>query len=91
MDNVKDPRAYANDQAITLKDASRILCCSYSTALRLAQSGKLKAFQIMSAWRTSEAACRDFMAEAYADQQLQLPLDLDEDAATRKPNPWPHH
>jgi len=57
-------------RTITLKEACAILCCSYSTVRRLAESGELKAFRIRGAWRTSNVACEEFIERQYADQRL---------------------
>lgn len=56
------------ERVITLNEASRILSVSYNTALRLAQTGELKAFRIRNAWRTSTAACDDYISEQFRIQ-----------------------
>ena len=56
------------ERAITLNEASRILSISYNTALRLAQTGELKAFRIRNTWRTSTAACEDYISEQFQIQ-----------------------
>ena len=53
---------------ITLTEASKMLCCSYSTALRLVRDGELKAFRVRGAWRTSIQACEEYIEKAFGDQ-----------------------
>ncbi|MBP3866875.1 MAG: helix-turn-helix domain-containing protein, partial [Eggerthellaceae bacterium] len=50
---------------ISLKEAADILGTSYPTAVRMASSGELKAFRIRKTWRTSEAACREFVRSQF--------------------------
>lgn len=61
-------RAGADDaRVITLNDAAEMLCCSYSTVLRLVNDGDLRAFRVRGAWRTSTAACKEFVRRGFAD------------------------
>ena len=46
---------------ISLKEAADILGMSYPTAVRMANSGELKAFRIRKTWRTSDIACEEFI------------------------------
>lgn len=46
---------------ITLQEAAEILSISYSTAFRFAESGELKTFRIRNSWRTSTAACAQYI------------------------------
>lgn len=56
---------------ITLQEAAEILSISYSTAFRLAESGELKAFRIRNSWRTSTAACAQ-----YIERQMRIQDDV---------------
>ena len=57
----------AEGRIISLGEAAEILGASYPTVLRLATNGELKTFRIRRAWRTSEAAC-----EEYVQKQLEI-------------------
>ena len=60
----------AEGRIISLKEASRLIGVSYQTTMRLAQSGELKAFRIRKTWRTSEAACEEFVRRQFRLQAL---------------------
>ena len=60
----------AEGRIISLKEASRLIGASYQTTMRLAQSGELKAFRIRKTWRTSEAACEEFVRHQFRLQAL---------------------
>lgn len=55
---------------ISLYEAAEILGTSYPTAMRLAKSGELKAFRIRKTWRTSEAACEEFVRSQFDIQAM---------------------
>ena len=55
---------------IGLKEASKLLGVSYTTAFRLVQDGELRAFRIRNAWRTSTAACDEFVKRKFDEQAL---------------------
>lgn len=57
-------------RVIKLNEAATIINCSYSTALRLARSGELKAFRVRGAWRTTDAICAEYIEQRIAEQQL---------------------
>ena len=50
---------------ISLKEAGKIIGASYQTTMRLAKDGELKAFRIRKVWRTSEAACEEFVRRQF--------------------------
>ena len=53
---------------ISLMEAAKIFGTSYPTVRRMAASGELKAFKIRSSWRTSEAACEEYMRRQFEMQ-----------------------
>ena len=53
---------------ISLKEAAKILGSSYPTVLRMANEGELKAFRIRHTWRTSTAACEEFIQRKFDEQ-----------------------
>lgn len=53
---------------ISLKEAAEILGSSYPTVLRMATEGDLKAFRIRHTWRTSTAACDEFIQRKFDEQ-----------------------
>ena len=53
---------------ISLKEAAQILGASYPTVLRMATEGELKAFRIRHTWRTSTAACEEFIQRKFDEQ-----------------------
>ena len=53
---------------ISLKEAAEILGSSYPTVLRMATEGDLKAFRIRHTWRTSTAACEEFIQRKFDEQ-----------------------
>ena len=55
---------------ISLYEAGEILGTSYPTAMRLGKSGELKAFRIRKTWRTSEAACEEFVRSQFDIQAM---------------------
>ena len=55
---------------ISLKEAAEILGSSYPTVLRMATEGDLKAFRMRRTWRTSTAACEEFIQRKF-DEQAQ--------------------
>lgn len=57
-------------RVITLDEAAGMLCCSYSTVLRLVTDGELRAFRVRGAWRTSTAACAEFIKRGFAEQEM---------------------
>ena len=52
-----------------MMEAARLLGTSYPTAHRMACSGELKAFRLRNAWRTSTAACEEYVERAFAEQE----------------------
>jgi len=56
------------DVIITFTEAAELLHVSRATVYRLAERGELKAFRLLSAWRTSEAACDEYINRQLADQ-----------------------
>ena len=56
------------NRVITLGDAAKLLCCSYSTVLRLANDGELRAFRVRGAWRTTNYACEEFIRRSFGSQ-----------------------
>ncbi|MBR0404083.1 MAG: excisionase family DNA-binding protein [Eggerthellaceae bacterium] len=68
-----DTRDTAKNRAriISLAEAAKIIGTSYPTAVRLAESGELKAFRIRSSWRTSDAACDEFIRQQFRLQALK--------------------
>ena len=56
---------------IYLAEAAEIIGTSYPTAVRLAESGELKAFRIRKSWRTSDAACDEFVRRQFELQALR--------------------
>ena len=56
---------HASARVITLDEAAGMLCCSYSTVLRLVTDGELRAFRVRGAWRTSTAACARTACSTY--------------------------
>ena len=50
---------------ISLKEAADIIGTSYPTAVRLANSGELKAFRVRHSWRTSDVACEEFISRQF--------------------------
>ena len=63
-------RESVDSVVIDLNEASERLHCSYSTTLRLVKSGELRAFRIRDAWRTSTAACDEFIERGFAEQRV---------------------
>lgn len=55
---------------IGLAEAAEILNVSYSTARRMAIRGDLPAFHYRGIWKTSDAACRVFIAKQFRKQAL---------------------
>lgn len=53
---------------ISLKEAAEILGSSYPTVLRMATEGDLKAFRMRHTWRTSTAACEEFIQRKFDEQ-----------------------
>ena len=53
---------------ISLKEAAEILGSSYPTVLRMATEGDLKAFRMRRTWRTSTAACEEFIQRKFDKQ-----------------------
>lgn len=53
---------------ISLPEAARMLCTSYPTVHRLVNAGELKAFRIRNSWRTSTAACEEFVRRRFEEQ-----------------------
>ena len=53
---------------ITLMEAAKLLGTSYPTAHRMACSGELKAFRLRNSWRTSTAACAEYVRRGFAEQ-----------------------
>lgn len=70
LDRSAEGHGVARNQVVTLQTASEILCCSYSTALRLANSGELRAFRVRGSWRTTTAICEEYIEQRLAEQQL---------------------
>ena len=68
-----DTRDTAKSQVriISLAEAAKIIGTSYPTAVRLAKSGELKAFRIRKTWRTSDAACEEFICQQFRLQALR--------------------
>ena len=63
--------AKSRARIISLAEASEIIGTSYPTAVRLAESGELKAFRIRKSWRTSDAACDEFVRRQFELQALR--------------------
>ena len=59
------------EAAIDLKEVARRLNVSYSTAYRLVASGELRAFKVRNSWRTSTAACEDYVRRRLEEQAWQ--------------------
>lgn len=53
-----------------LKEAAAYLHVSYSTVLRMVNSGELPAWQIKGCWRTSDVLCRRYVEEQVKKQAL---------------------
>ena len=68
-----ETRNTAKSQAriISLAEAAKIIGTSYPTAVRLAESGELKAFRIRKTWRTSDTACEEFIRQQFELQALK--------------------
>ena len=62
----------AVEAALNLEQVSTRLNISYSSALRLVRDGSLRAFRVRGSWRTSEAALREFVEKAFAEQSIYL-------------------
>ena len=75
-----DTRDTAKNRAriISLAEAAKIIGTSYPTAVRLAESGELKAFRIRSSWRTSDAACVEFICQQFRLQALRCQSRIQE-------------
>jgi excisionase family DNA binding protein len=75
-----DTRDTAKNRAriISLAEAAKIIGTSYPTAVRLAESGELKAFRIRSSWRTSDAACDEFICQQFRLQALRCQSRIQE-------------
>ena len=75
-----DTRDTAKNRAriISLAEAAKIIGTSYPTAVRLAESGELKAFRIRSSWRTSDAACDEFICQQFRLQALKCQSRIQE-------------
>ena len=54
----------------SLKEAAAYLDVSYSTALRMARSGELVAWQINDSWKTSKALCKRYVRSQIKKQAL---------------------
>ena len=63
--------AKSRARIISLAEAAEIIGTSYPTAVRLAESGELKAFRIRKSWRTSDAACDEFVRRQFELQALR--------------------
>ena len=57
-------------EIMTLADAAKYLHTSYSTVYRLVTSGELQAFRLRNSWRTSTAACEEFVRRQFAEQAV---------------------
>lgn len=57
-------------QIMTLADAAEYLHTSYSTVYRLVVEGELDAFRLRNAWRTSTAACEEYVRRQFAEQAV---------------------
>ena len=75
-----DTRDTAKNRAriISLAEAAKIIGTSYPTAVRLAESGELKAFRIRSSWRTRDAACDEFICQQFRLQALRCQSRIQE-------------
>lgn len=62
---------YRDAQILTLAEAGKILNASYSTVLRLVRDGELRGFRIRNSWRTSTAACEEFIDRCIAEQVIE--------------------
>ena len=56
----------APSRILTLAEAAEILHTSYSTVYRLVTAGELDAFRLRNSWRTSTAACDDYVSRQFA-------------------------
>ena len=66
-----NPSERAKDAKIlTLAEAAEILHTSYSTVYRLVTDGELDAFRLRNSWRTSTAACDDYVNRQFAEQAI---------------------
>lgn len=54
----------------SLKEAAAYLDVSYSTALRMARSGELVAWQINDSWKTSKGLCKRYVRSQIKKQAL---------------------
>lgn len=63
-------RADRDAQIMTLADAAEYLHTSYSTVYRLVAEGELNAFRLRNAWRTSSAACEEYVRRQFAEQAV---------------------
>jgi len=57
-------------QIMTLAEAAEYLRTSYSTVYRLVVDGELNAFRLRNAWRTSTAACDEYVRRQFAEQAI---------------------
>lgn len=62
-------KATGEARIISLAEAAELLGVSYPTTVRLATDGELKAFRIRKAWRTSTAACEEYVDERFRAQE----------------------
>ena len=65
---MEDNKIAGEGRIITLMEAAQILGTSYPTAHRMACSGELKAFRLRNSWRTSTAACEEYVRRRFAEQ-----------------------
>ena len=66
---VETPQVETNEgRIISLPEAARMLGTSYPTVHRLVSAGELKAFRIRNSWRTSTAACEEFVRRRFEEQ-----------------------
>ena len=66
--NVGTDEITGEGRIITLMEAAKLLGTSYPTAHRMACSGELKAFRLRNSWRTSTAACEEYVRRGFAEQ-----------------------
>ena len=74
MENQDDCLMNDGPKVISIREAATRLYCSYSTALRLAKDGELKAFRVRGSWRTTDAFCDEYIQRRLADQQSMLQI-----------------
>ena len=61
--------AMGEPRIISLAEAAELLGVSYPTMVRLASEGELKAFRVRKVWRTSTAACEEYVRERFRAQE----------------------